>query len=103
VTIGRSAGGVGESSSSVEGVVRLNCNVDDRKVSLVHAHIRRLSDGWSLEDASSKNGTRVNGEPIGSVKLRHGDVIEMGRTFFLLATKERIPPPREPRRNRKGL
>ncbi|MEM6291923.1 MAG: sigma 54-interacting transcriptional regulator [Myxococcota bacterium] len=39
--------------------------------------------GFSLRDLGSRNGTLVNGERIsGSVKLRPGDVFEVGRSFW---------------------
>ncbi|MEM9302943.1 MAG: FHA domain-containing protein, partial [Pseudomonadota bacterium] len=33
-----------------------------------------------LEDQGSRNGTRVNGEPVQSHQLEHGDIITVGRT-----------------------
>jgi transcriptional regulator with PAS, ATPase and Fis domain len=39
--------------------------------------------GFTLRDHGSRNGTLVNGERIsGSVKLRPGDVFEVGRSFW---------------------
>ena len=39
--------------------------------------------GFTLRDLGSRNGTLVNGERIsGSVKLRPGDVFEVGRSFW---------------------
>jgi len=33
-----------------------------------------------LEDAGSKNGTRVNGERMAAGKLEHGDIVSVGHT-----------------------
>jgi DNA-binding NtrC family response regulator len=83
VTIGRSSHTLDATASLVEGVRRLNIQVQDRWSSQVHAHMRHVEDGWTLEDAGSKNGTRVNGAVVDRVKLRHGDLIEVGRSFFV--------------------
>jgi sigma-54 dependent transcriptional regulator, acetoin dehydrogenase operon transcriptional activator AcoR len=49
------------------------------------AHARIVRDGANLvlEDAGSTNGTSVNGQPITSHVLRHGDVVELGDTILL--------------------
>ena len=33
-----------------------------------------------LEDIGSKNGTKVNGEPVRSCQLQHGDMVSIGHT-----------------------
>ncbi len=52
--------------------------------------------GFTLRDLGSRNGTLVNGERIsGSVKLRPGDVFEVGRSFWTVrAIKGNTPVPR---------
>ncbi len=53
----------------------------DRRVSGFHARIERDASGrFILTDSGSTNGTRVNGQPITSVELRDGDVIQLGGT-----------------------
>jgi len=39
---------------------------------------------WIVEDAGSRNGTFVNGQRVNSHVLREGDVLEVGRVFFLV-------------------
>jgi DNA-binding NtrC family response regulator len=46
---------------------------------------RGLSTTLSLRDLGSRNGTLVNGERVeGSVRLRPGDVFEVGRSFWMV-------------------
>ncbi|MEO0321420.1 MAG: ATP-binding protein [Myxococcota bacterium] len=71
---------LGRSSSS-------DLHIDDVQASRRHARIDRSSGGYFLlEDLGSRNGTRVNGEPVkGSVALAFGDRIEVGETVVLFA------------------
>ncbi|MFM9965912.1 MAG: ATP-binding protein [Planctomycetaceae bacterium] len=57
----------------------------DDEVSRTHASIafHAAVGGFVLTDRNSSNGTIVNGEPIQSRKLAHGDQITMGVTAFL--------------------
>lgn len=48
-------------------------------VSRQHARIVEEADGYWIEDAKSRNGTWVNGERAMRAKLRHLDVITLGR------------------------
>ena len=54
----------------------------DPSVSLVHAEAVRMGAHWLIgDDGVSRNGTFVNGERLkGRRRLRHGDVIRIGRT-----------------------
>lgn len=53
--------------------------VPDPEVSRRHALLRREAGSWSIEDAGSRHGTRVNGaSPGGRQVLKPGDVIEVG-------------------------
>ncbi len=65
---------------------RLDCHVciPDQRVSRRHARIRAEGhEGWQLEDLGSCNGTFVNGRRVqGSMRLRHGDEIEIGASRF---------------------
>jgi class 3 adenylate cyclase len=54
----------------------------DPSVSLLHAEAARLGAHWLIgDDGVSRNGTFVNGERLnGRRRLRHGDVVRVGRT-----------------------
>ena len=55
--------------------------VDDVGISRHHARITVASHGASLEDLGSKNGTMLNGRPIGGpMSLADGAVIVLGST-----------------------
>ena len=58
--------------------------IDDPSVSKLHARIRIADDGLTLvEDADSRNGTFVNGQPATSERVvRDGDVVTFGRRRF---------------------
>ncbi|MGV3622377.1 MAG: sigma 54-interacting transcriptional regulator [Archangium sp.] len=58
--------------------------VADRWMSGQHARLSRVLKSWVIEDTKSKNGVRVNGALIQRAELQDGDVIELGRTFFVL-------------------
>ena len=64
---------------------RLDCHIhiNDSRVSRRHARVRRDGDIWQVEDLGSCNGTYVNGRRIqGSVRVRHGDEVEVGASRF---------------------
>jgi class 3 adenylate cyclase len=65
----------------------------DLSVSLVHAEVVRLGSHWLIsDDGVSRNGTFVNGERVsGRRRLRHGDIVRLGRTelTFQDAARER--------------
>ncbi len=53
----------------------------DGRVSRLHAELERRGESWILEDDGiSTNGTLVNGDRVRSRRLRHGDVLRVGRT-----------------------
>jgi transcriptional regulator with GAF, ATPase, and Fis domain len=93
VTVGRGRNRA-ERLSMVGGERRLTLEIADRRMSVVHAHLRLVPDGWSLEDASSKNGTRVNGVEVSRTLLRSGDLLELGRSF--VAFHDNVPHPVRP-------
>ncbi|MDG4551534.1 MAG: FHA domain-containing protein [Candidatus Contendobacter sp.] len=52
---------------------------NNNSVSSRHAEIYHLPDGtFQICDLGSTNGTRVNGQPVQSQVLHHGDVVELG-------------------------
>lgn len=64
-----------------------SCNVrlDDEHLSSAHAEVAWTSDGFSVFDLSSANGTLVNGKRLqGRGPLRLGDHIQTGSTIFHL-------------------
>src|SRR5688572_23623203 len=65
------------------GARRLVVRVPDPWMSGNHATLSKVFGRWVLEDAGSKNGTVLNGEPQKRAFLGDGDVIELGHTFFL--------------------
>jgi pSer/pThr/pTyr-binding forkhead associated (FHA) protein len=66
----------------------------DGQVSRTHAVLDRIAGRWILRDVGSRNGTRVNGEPVrGPVRLRAGDEIRIGRSTLLLRA---VPPADDP-------
>ena len=54
--------------------------IDDRDLSRTHAEIRRGWDGARVVDLGSKNGTRVDGTPVGDggAELADGALVELG-------------------------
>ncbi len=53
--------------------------IDHERVSRHHARIRRRGASISIRDLGSRNGTRVNGEPVsGRKSLENGDEISIG-------------------------
>ncbi len=64
-----------------------SCNIrlDDKHMSSAHAEVSWTSEGFSVFDLSSANGTLVNGKKTtGRTALRLGDHIQTGSTVFLL-------------------
>jgi DNA-binding NtrC family response regulator len=64
---------------------------DDGWMSSTHARLSRRAGRWVLEDAGSKNGTFVNGAAGERFELIPGDVLELGRTFFLYDEDLAVP------------
>jgi hypothetical protein len=56
--------------------------VDGDYISRIHSRILRIGMDSVIEDADSKNGTRVNGEIVERHVLKHGDVIRIGTASF---------------------
>jgi pSer/pThr/pTyr-binding forkhead associated (FHA) protein len=55
--------------------------LDDTFVSQVHARVFRRDGDVYIEDLGSRNGTLLNGKPVGSAqRLRRGDRVQFGRT-----------------------
>lgn len=71
-----------------DGARRLRVGVADNWMSLDHATLVREVDRWTLHDYASKNGTKINGQRWRTATLRDGDVVEMGRTFFVFRAQQ---------------
>ncbi len=57
--------------------------LDDQKVSRKHAVIEAISrENIYLRDLASTNGTLVNDHRVTTIKLRHGDTLQMGHTVL---------------------
>lgn len=66
---------------------------DDEMMSAQHAAFDQTRGGLCVTDLESTNGTRVNGEPVTTRALSHGDRVEIGgHTFELLLDKREKPP-----------
>jgi MoxR-like ATPase len=52
-------------------------------MSQTHARLERGLGQWTAEDAGSKNGTLLNGEPLQRGRLDDGDLLTFGYTIFL--------------------
>ena len=66
---------------------------DDPAMSRQHAAIEFSGTGLRLRDLGSTNGTLLNGEPVQSAELRHGDRFEIGGRRFQLAIEVREREP----------
>jgi DNA-binding NtrC family response regulator len=73
------------------GLRKLVVRVPDPWMSGTHATLTKVFGRWVLEDAKSKNGTILNGEPQARAFLGDGDLIELGHTFFIY--RDAIPTP----------
>ena len=51
--------------------------IDNSGVSAHHARIVQEGKSYFIEDASSTNGTNVNGEPVSRKQLEYGDMISI--------------------------
>ncbi|TKC98512.1 sigma 54-interacting transcriptional regulator [Polyangium fumosum] len=71
---------------------RLAVRVDDAWMSTNHARLGKVLGRFTIEDSGSKNGTRVNGEPVTRAALADGDLIELGRTFFVFREGLEVAP-----------
>jgi len=66
--------------------------VRDRAVSRRHARLERREGLYFIHDAGAPNGLFVNGRRnFEGVSLRHGDVIELGRTLLRVFLPEPTP------------
>ncbi len=70
--------------------------LNDPRASQVHLELSRKGDVVSARDAGSSNGTLINGQPLeGEVRLRDGDLLELGRSVLCYREVPDASPPRE--------
>ncbi len=72
--------------------------IGDEAISRVHAKLDWSEGGWWIRDASSRNGTRLNGEPVPPDRRVHvGDRIDLvgdiAHRIEILAMQEATDPP----------
>jgi pSer/pThr/pTyr-binding forkhead associated (FHA) protein len=74
--------------------------INNLAVSRFHAALRRVGEGFEIEDLGSENGTFVNGVPVkGRVALAPGAEIGIGKHVLSIRTgadDENLPAPRPP-------
>jgi pSer/pThr/pTyr-binding forkhead associated (FHA) protein len=66
----------------------LSVTVNSTYLSSVHARLSEEPEGWTIEDLNSRNGVFVNGQPVTRAALSPGDVVALGRVFFLVEFHE---------------
>ena len=69
--------------------------IDNLAVSGRHAKIETVDEGFLFTDLKSKNGSFVNKQPVSSHRLKHGDVIYIGKHTLVFAYEEGAPQPDE--------
>ena len=90
---------IGRLTAAVGASARLGANADNDVVVRVdgvsrsHALLVEQPDGYYIEDKGSSNGTWVNGERIKRARLRHLDVITLGRfaEMVFVARETEVP------------
>src|ERR1700741_3906624 len=63
----------------------------DPSVSRAHCVMEATPAGYRLRDLQSRNGTFVNGIPVGTHELQNGDRVEIGRSAFIYLTQDDDP------------
>jgi putative nucleotidyltransferase with HDIG domain len=58
----------------------VDLHINDNYLSGRHARILVVHNFYYIEDLGSRNGTKVNGEPVSFIRLAHQDVIRLGQT-----------------------
>ena len=64
---------------------RVDCDlqVQDASVSSRHCELRFDGQHWTIVDLNSRNGIRVNGEPVQKQRLQTGDTVIIGPSLRL--------------------
>jgi DNA-binding NtrC family response regulator len=85
----------GDGRTAVRHGRSLRLELQGRKVSTVHARLRRIGKTFQLEDADSTNGSYVNGRRVSKCMVSWDDVLELGRTFLFIR-EQPVPAPEGP-------
>jgi transcriptional regulator with GAF, ATPase, and Fis domain len=62
--------------------------IPELSVSRHHSTLRRTAEGWRVTDLDSRLGTFINGKPVHEAPLRHGDLVAVGDSTFLLSLED---------------
>lgn len=62
---------------------RCDLQIQDRKISRIHARLRKHGNEWFIQDQNSSLGTIVNGVSVSATKLYRGAQITLGNTTFI--------------------
>jgi len=65
--------------------------IEDSSISLMHAKITRKNGDFLLKDLNSTNGTSVNGQPVGEVKLRDMDSVRFAEITCQFLAEAAVP------------
>jgi transcriptional regulator of acetoin/glycerol metabolism len=79
--------GRGDATGHRRAGARLRVDLADAWASQDHARLTRALGRWQIEDLGAKNGTHVNGTRVERTILADGDVVEIGRTFFVFTAE----------------
>jgi len=71
--------------------------IEDKSISETHGILVRDGDDYQIHDFNSTNGTRVNGEKIMAVKLKHGDHVHIGLVELAYESTAAPPVPAGPK------
>jgi DNA-binding NtrC family response regulator len=62
---------------------KLELKIPDPRMSSLHARLDGALGHWRITDLGSKNGVRVNGQPVREHALVDGDLVELGHTLLM--------------------
>jgi DNA-binding NtrC family response regulator len=65
-----------------DGARRLALRLPSPSLSRLHARLRRVPEGWFLEDAGSRNGSYLDGRRVERGLVGPGELIEVGHAFL---------------------
>ncbi len=66
--------------------------ISEPTISRFHSRLERNADGFTVTDLDSRHGTFLNGRPVRSATLRHGDLLVIGDSTFLAALENEAEP-----------
>jgi pSer/pThr/pTyr-binding forkhead associated (FHA) protein len=72
----------------------VHVRIESPSISSEHAALELDSEGFGIRDLASTNGVLVNGAPITSADLKHGDQIALGDCMLQYVVEERVRSPR---------